>query len=267
VDKESPMKIGLCTSVEKAPVAYDAGFDYVEEHVQNFLVPEQPDEDFAPNLEALRNASLPVIAANCFLPGSLKCVGPEVDADRLAQYANTAFRRAHESGIRFIVFGSGAARQVPDGFSGAKARDQVLALLRRIAPLAEAEDVVLLIECLNGKECNFINALAEGASLVEEVGSPHLRLLADIYHMGANGEAPEEIVKQGRWIQHVHVAEQEGREAPGIHGDDFGPFLRALKETDYQGAISFECGWRNFSEQAAGSLRGFREQVRRAGLS
>lgn len=260
------MKIGLCTSLTDASVAHDAGFDYIEENVQNLLVSEQPDEVFAPKLKALRGASLPVTAANCFLPGALKCTGPEVDSDRLARYANTAFRRARESGIRFIVFGSGGARQIPEGFSRAKARDQMLACLRRIAPLAEAQDVTIVLECLNQKECNFINSLAEGAALVEEVNHPHLRLLADIYHMTMDGEAPGEIVKYGRWLQHIHVAEKEGRQAPGTHGEDFGPFLRALKEIDYQGAISFECGWRSFPEQAAGCLKSFREQLGEAGL-
>jgi sugar phosphate isomerase/epimerase len=260
------MKIGSCLSIADAPAAAEAGFDYVEENVQNLLVPEQPDEVFAPKLKLRRGAPLPVLAANCFLPGALKCTGPEVDVERLARYAGTAFRRAREAGIRFIVFGSGGSRQIPEGFPRAEARGQFLAFLRRIAPLAEAQDVVVLIECLNRKETNFINALAEGAALVGEVGQPHLRLLADIYHMLVDGEAPEEIVKQGRWIQHVHVAEREGRQAPGTHGEDFGPYLRALKEIDYQGAISFECGWRSFPEQAAGSLKGFREQVHRAGL-
>ena len=260
------MKIGLCATLAEASIASAAGFDYLEENVQNLLVAEQPDEIFASKLKAVQSAPLPVLAANCFLPGALKCTGPDVDPDRLDRYAATAFRRAREAGIRFVVFGSGGARQIPDGFSRADARSQFLACLRRFAPLAEAQGVVLVLECLNQKECNFVNSLAEGASLVAEVNHPHLRLLADIYHMAMDGEAPQEIVKHGRWLQHIHVAEKEGRQAPGMHGEDFGPYLQALREIGYQGAISFECVWRSLPEQAAASLKAFRDQLRGAGL-
>jgi len=231
------------------------------------LIPEQPEEAFTPKLNAVRNAPLPIHAACAFLPAALKCVGPDVDEARLLRYAGTAFRRASEAGIRFIVFGSGGARQIPDGFSAAKAREQFVSYLKKIAPLAKVRDVNLVIECLNKKECNFLNRLAEGEAIVEEVNHPNVQLLADIYHMRVEGESAVEIVKYGKLIRHVHVAELEGRQAPGTSGEDFSLFLRALKEINYQGAISFECGWKNLSQQATGSLRSFREQLRQAGLA
>jgi sugar phosphate isomerase/epimerase len=253
--------------MDQAQAGADAGFDYVEENVQNFLAPQEPDEVFARKLAALPGAGLPVMAANCFLPGALKCTGPSVEMEALKRYAETAFQRARQAGIRFIVFGSGGARQIPEGFDRARARDQFLACLRGIAPLAEREGVTLVVEPLNKKECNFINSLAEGAGIVEEAGHPQVRLLADIYHMRMDGEPAAEIVAHGRWLKHVHVAEREGRFAPGTQGEDFGPYLRALKEIEFAGAISYECGWKNFPGQAVTSVKGFREQVRRAGLS
>jgi sugar phosphate isomerase/epimerase len=260
------MKIGICTSLENAVIARDAGFDYLEENVQALLMADEPEDIFVRKLHAVRRAPLPVIAANCFLPGAVKCTGPEVDDLHLARYVETAFRRAHEACLRFIVFGSGAARQIPDGFPRAHARVQMLGFLRRIAPRAQAHDITIVLECLNRKECNFITALAEGAELVEEVGHPHLRLLADIYHMSVDGEPPTEIVAQGRLLEHVHVAELKDRQAPGTSNEDFGPSLRALQQIGYRGAISYECGWKDFPKQAASSLKSFRQQVAAAGL-
>ncbi|MCE0522046.1 MAG: sugar phosphate isomerase/epimerase [Methylacidiphilales bacterium] len=260
------MKVGICTSIDNASVLAKSAFDYLEENVQGFLVPEAPEADFAPRLQAAKRAALPVLAANCFLPAALKCTGPEVNPERLTQYAETAFRRAQEAGIRTIVFGSGGSRQIPEGFDREQARDQFLSCVRRIAPLAERYGVMIVIEPLNKKECNFINSLAEGAAMVA-ADHTHLRLLADIYHMLVEQESPDEIIKYGRWIQHVHVAEREGRMAPGTKGEDFGPYLRALKKIDYRGAISFECGWKQFPEEAAASLNEFRRQVSEAGLA
>ena len=243
-----------------------AGFDYIEENVQGFLIPEEKDEDFAAKLAVGSQSALPVAAANCFLPGALKCTGPVVDTERLARYAETAFHRAQQVGIRRIVFGSGGSRQIPDGFDRAKALEQFISFSRRIAPLAQKYEVIVVIEPLNKKECNFINSLADGAEIVKTVNHPNLRLLADIYHMSMDQESPEEIIKHGALLQHVHVAELDGRMAPGTHGEDFGPYLRALKKINYGHNLSFECGWKQFPEQAAESREAFQRQVALAGL-
>jgi sugar phosphate isomerase/epimerase len=261
------MKIGLCVPTISSTVTAEAGFDFIEENVQTLLVGEEPDDAFAPRLKAVQTAALPVLAANCFLPGALKCTGPDVDLERIVRYADTAFRRAKLAGLRTIVFGSGGARNIPDGFDRARARDQFIACLKRIGPLAEAQGVTIVIEPLNKKECNFINSLAEGASIAEAASHPNVLLLADVYHMCVDGEAPDEIIVHGRWLHHIHVAELEGRFAPGTGGHDFDPHLRALKKINYSGPISFECVWKQFPEQAAASLKSFREQVRQAGLA
>jgi sugar phosphate isomerase/epimerase len=261
------MKIGCCAPVRDAGLLAKAGFDFCEENIQNLLIAEAPEADFARSLEAVRHSPLPIRAANCFLPGALKCTGPEIDLPRLVRYAETAFRRAALAGIRFLVFGSGAARQVPEGFPRERALAQMIDYGRRIAPLAEQHGVVIALEPLNQGECNFINSLAEGAEVVAAVHHPHVRLLADFFHMARAGESAEEIVRFGDSIAHVHVAENAGRRAPGTAGEDFGPYLRALKEIDYHGALSFECSWLSLSEEAGPALKNIRAQLQAAGLS
>src|SRR5690606_26144840 len=86
-----------------------------------------------------------LLAANCFLPGGLKVTGPDVDHARLAAYADTAFHRAASLGIRFIVFGSGGARQIPDGWPHAEGFEQFIRALEICAPLAQKHGVVLVV--------------------------------------------------------------------------------------------------------------------------
>jgi sugar phosphate isomerase/epimerase len=260
------MKIGLCSSADQADLAAKAGFNYLEGNVQTLLKAEASEADFAPGLKATQSASLPTLAANCFLPGSLKCVGPDLDIDRVVRYAGTAFRRARLVGIKFVVFGSGAARQIPEGFDVATTKKQFLDVLQRIAPLAEEHNVTVVIEPLASKECNFITSLADGAFFVEAVNHPNIRLLADFYHMSCDEESPGEIVVHGKWLAHIHVAEKEGRFAPGTSGEDFGPYLNALKKIAYKGAISYECGWKDLPSQSATSVKSFRKQIQQAGL-
>ena len=260
------MQLGICTSLDNAAIARAAGFDFVEENIQNFLVPLEPDAVFESKLHAIPAVALPVPAANCFLPGSLKCVGSNVDRAALLNYALTAFGRANVAGIRFLVLGSGGSRQIPDRFSHAEARAQFLWLLRELAPHAQAYGVTVVVECLNPRECNFLNRLAEGAALVAETDHLHIRLLADLYHMALSGDTPEEILAHGRWIEHVHIVEREGRRAPGTSGEDFTTYLRALKATNYRGAISYECTWQNLAKEAPASIKSFREQLAAVGF-
>jgi len=86
--------LGVCTSVKNHPAVAAAGFDYIEEGAGRFLVPDLPDEEFHKNLEILRQSSVPVLACNGFLPGSLKTTGPETHHGAILAYSESAFRRA-----------------------------------------------------------------------------------------------------------------------------------------------------------------------------
>ena len=246
--------LGICTGLANAAALQAAGADYVEENVQTFLQPEQPDF-------AAPAAALPVRVANCFLPAALKCVGPVVDLPQLVRYAGRAFHRARQAGIETIVFGSGGARQIPTEFSKTKAEEQFLALLCELAPLAAQSGVTLVIEPLNRAECNFINSVTEAAALVVACHHPHVQLLADFYHMLRDGQSPDEIRQQGPLLRHIHVAEFAQRTAPGVAGDDFRPFLRALRQVNYQGAISIECVWGDLAAEAGRAVTELRRQI------
>lgn len=256
-------QIGVCASIANAAAVKNAGGDYIEESVQGFLVPDRPDADFRPKAEAAAAAPLPVLACNSFLPGALKSVGPDARPDEIVAYAGTAFRRAKETGITTIVFGSSGSRTIPDGFDREQARRQFLDLLRRLGPVAEANGVVIVLEPLNRDETNFINSVAEGAAVVREVGHPCVRLLADIYHMLRENEGPDALATAGPLLRHVHVAEKDRRTPPGVAGDDFTPYLRALRRAGYDGAISIECRWDDLAGQLRAALNSLKDQIAR----
>ena len=237
------MQLGLCANSATlgrltTPVP---GCDFLEGFVQEWFQPETADADHVSPATALRARGFALPAANRFLPPDRKVSGPNVDYARLDRFAATAFRRAKEHGTTLIVFGSAGARQVPEGFSLATAFEQYVDVLRQCGPLAEENGVTLLVEPLNRGECNLVNTLLEGAVAVARVNHPAVRLLVDIYHMLRNGESPDDIVKVGPWIAHAHIAEKAERTAPGVKGDDFHPWLAALKRTGYTGALSLEC--------------------------
>jgi sugar phosphate isomerase/epimerase len=234
------MKIGLCYDPLKTLGWPSLPADYLEANVQVLLMPEAPESDFEPVARSLDGLAGRIHAANCFLPGDLKVTGPAVDQARLARYADTAFRRAARIGAKFIVFGSGGARQIPEGWPLAEGFEQFVRALEICAPLAAKHGVVLVVEPLNRAECNLVNTVLEGAAAVARVNHPNVRLLVDIFHMLRNGESPDDIVKAGPWIVHAHVAENAGRTVPGVAGDDFRAFFAAFKRAGYAGSLSIE---------------------------
>jgi sugar phosphate isomerase/epimerase len=253
--------IGISTGIANNGILASAGYSFVEENVRNFLVPAEADSVFEQKLALLKDSKLPVEACNSFLPGNLKCVGPAPLHEDILKFGEIAFRRAQMAGVKTIVFGSGGARAIPEGFSREEARNQFISLCKQLAPYAKKYNVVISLEPLNSQECNFINSVAEGGEIVKAVNHENFRLLADIYHMLKDNESPSNITKYGDLLYHTHIAEKTGRTAPGVNNEDFTPYFKALKDAKYKGRMAIECSWKNLGEQAATALKVMKGQI------
>jgi sugar phosphate isomerase/epimerase len=255
-------RIGVCTSVNNAPIVKQAGGSYVEIGINSFLVPDKDDSNFAANLKSASESTIPVIAGNIFFPGNIKIVGPEADVDAILSYSETAMKRAKQIGIQIFVLGSGGARRIPDDFDREKATVQFVDLCKKIALIGEKYDVVVVIEPLRKQETNFIHTVRQGTEIARAVNHPNLRVLADFYHMACEEEDAQAIVEAGDLLYHCHIAEKAERTAPGIKGDDFTPYFKALKEINYKGSISLECNWKNFAEEVGTAIEEMKRQIR-----
>ncbi|MBN2513462.1 MAG: TIM barrel protein [Sedimentisphaerales bacterium] len=240
---ESGIRFGICTGSGNGALLKENGYDYIEEGVQSLLAPKVTNEQFAQKVAQARAAGIPIYACNGYLPGDMNVTGPETKHDAIVEYSETVFRRAKEAGVRRIVFGSGKARQIPDGFDRQKARGQFVDLLKQLGPIAARYDVIVVIEPLRSGECNFVNTVVEGTAIARDVNHPNIKVLADFYHMAQENEGPEAIAAAGAMLQHCHIAEKEKRTAPGIAGDDFTPYFKALRQINYAGGVSIEGGW------------------------
>lgn len=258
------MKFGICSGPEAAAQAHAAGFDYLEINVQAHLRPTQPESEFHACCEQLKKLPIPCRAANCFLPGHLKVTGPEVNWDTLEHYVGVALARAERVGIQYIVFGSGASRKVPDGFSREVAWSQLSRFARLCNEIAHEHGVMIVLEPLQRGETNIVNSVTEGARLVQEVDLPHFRLLVDAFHWAKEEEPVSSIVQSGSWLRHAHIATYAQRKAPGLEACDFQPFFKALQTIGYQGMLSIEGAWNDFALDAAPALAVLRSAVHSA---
>jgi len=234
------MRFGICTTIEKSTAARDAGWDFIEESVQGLLKGLEPDESWTGRERASQSA-LPILSANMLVPASLKVTGPDVDREQLVAYMRAVLRRADALDIRTLVFGSGGARNVPDGFPRDTAAEQITEFVRTSAAVAAEYNVTIVIEPLHRGECNIINSVAEAMKYVAAVGHPNLRCLVDSYHSWIEEEPLEDVRVAMPSIRHVHVADKTGRTPPGESGEsDYRPLFRVLKEGGYDGLISVE---------------------------
>lgn len=257
------MNFGVCGAPECATAAAKAGYDYFEWSVQAFLQPRAEEAAFLKTLDVVRAAPLPSPVCNGFLPGDLKVTGPAVDKTALATYVTTACRRAAMAGVDTIVFGSGGARQVPEGFGRAEAAGQILTFLKMLAPIAADNGVLIVVEPLRYQECNILNTVAEGARMVHAAAADSIALLADGYHWACNEESEADIVAAGPRLRHMHIATRANRRAPGAEPcEDLPRFLRAVGRIGYTGRISIEGRIDAPATELPAALRLMREELR-----
>jgi sugar phosphate isomerase/epimerase len=234
------VEFGVCTSLDRADAVKAAGWDYVEASVQELLQGTVADEQWTGDALA-RQSPLPIRSTYLLVPAAMKIVGPEADLEVLSEYLARVVRRAAKLNIRILGFGSGGARQIPDGFDRGRAEEQLLAFARMAGTLAGEAGVVIAMEPLNRPECNFVNTIAEVVQYVKAVDRPAFRALLDSYHLWRENEPVEHVAAAAPYVAHVHVADLEGRVPPGASGSaDYRPLLRPLKQAGYDGLISVE---------------------------
>jgi hydroxypyruvate isomerase len=162
--------------------------------------------------------------------------------DRIEAELRDSIDIAAEVGIPGVICFSGNRRE---GVSEEEAIAITAAGLRRVAPYAEAKGVNLNMELLNSKvdhpgyQCD--NS-AWGVAVCEQVNSPRVKLLYDIYHMQImEGDIISTIRDNIQWIGHFHTAG-----VPGRHDFDdtqelnYAGICRAIAESGYNYYVGHE---------------------------
>jgi sugar phosphate isomerase/epimerase len=243
------VQVGYCTPLRNIEAAKAAGFDYVE--LSTSEIAGLSDADFEQAAARVQQAGLPVPATNLFLPAALKVTGPSIDRDQQMAYVKKAFARLARLGTQIVVFGSGGARQVPDGFPKDQAFQQLVEFGKRIAPEARARGITVAIEPLRRQETNIINSAAEGLTLVNAIDDAGFQLMVDFYHLASEKEDPAVILRAGAHVRHLHVANPEGRVFPLKWDEyDYAPFFAALRKLGYDKRISVEASTKDLSVDA-----------------
>jgi D-psicose/D-tagatose/L-ribulose 3-epimerase len=247
------VRVGYCGPLKDIDAIKSAGFDYME--VRTSEVAGLSDGDFAQVVTKFHQVGLPVLSANLFLPGDIKVTGPTVDKQHQMEYVRRALDRVSRLGVTLVVFGSGGARRVPDGFSHDEAFQQLVDFGKRIAPEARSRNITIAIEPLRHQETNIVNNSLEALAWVNAVNDPNIQLMIDFYHFSVEKEDPSDILKVRDHLRHLHMANPDGRVMP-LRWDeyDYAPFFAVLRQIHYDRLISDEASTKDLPAEGPQSI-------------
>ena len=168
--------------------------------------------------------------------------------------------------MKTVVFGSGAARGVPEGFPQDEAWRQIARYLTIAAEYCDKYDIDLAIEPLRRVECNIMNLVTEGTLMAALVNHPRIGVLGDTHHMACGHEPWSAFVQAGKLLKHVHISHSMGDEkgrnypAPGDDGN-YKEIFDTLKNCGYDGRVSIEAAVKDMAEDAPKSYKALYEAL------
>jgi hydroxypyruvate isomerase len=163
---------------------------------------------------------------------------------------------AAKAGVPNVITFSGNRRGMPDE-EGAR---NTVAGLNRVKKIAEDHGVTVCLELLNST-VDHPDYMADhtvwGARVMEDVNSPNVKLLYDIYHMQImEGDLIATIRKNLKWIGHFHTGGVPGRhELDNMQEVHWDGVMRAIVDTPFKGYVAQEF------EPARDPLTSLREAV------
>lgn len=249
------MRYGMCIGgdVSKIEKCKNAGYDYVESCF-SLLAEEKEAENYDRFSEELKRTGMTCESVNCFIPGSLKTTGDDINYDALAEYIDRGMKKGEQLGVKTVVFGSGGSKSVPEGFSHGKAFCQLVYFLREIvSPIASKYGITVVVEPLC--DCNIIQRVKEGVYLAAAADKDNVKGLGDLFHMINVGDTPEDIRICKGSVHHAHIAEPVSRHYPTDPAAyDYKSFIDAL---EYAGCerCSVEAGTDDFDNDCAAVMK------------
>ncbi len=153
----------------------------------------------------------------------------------------TNIPRAAKAGVPNVITFSGNRAGMSDD-EGAR---NTIAGLNRVKKIAEDHGVTICLELLNSKRDHhdyMCDHTAWGVRVMQEVNSPNVKLLYDIYHMQImEGDLIATIRANIQWIGHFHTGGVPGRhELDGTQEVQWDGVMRAIADSRFKGYVAHE---------------------------
>lgn len=250
------MKIGICASPDHFAETAALGYDYFEVNAAGL---ESMTEDEYRAFRRLQTPEYFCESSNVLFPGTIRLTGPEpASSASVAEYLKRTFSRLAGLGVKVSVFGSGGARNCPEGFPAEEALKQFAEVCAAAGEIAADSGILVAVEELNRSETNLLNSYADALEFARKLAHPNVRVMADFYHIRREREPFSDLNRSGDFLCHCHAA-GEKRGAPSEQDLFLAEAAEQLRALGYSGRISVEAHLDPFRGDAAVSLRTMRK--------
>ena len=234
------MKIGMCVREKNALLDAPRSAEYLEAAAT--AIYHYDSETLERVKRAVREKTISLYSANVLIDPSLRLTGPEVHLEVIREYCKRLFATLSDLGIGMLVFGSGKAKHVPEGFPMKDAWEQLFELGDMLASEAKEYGQIIAVEPLSYTDVNIVNTVEEAAYYAKTVNRENFKILVDFYHFHNNREDPASLAKHRDLLVHAHFASALTRTPPRSEEDwaFFTECVTLLKGIGYQGHLSFE---------------------------
>lgn len=122
--------------------------------------------------------------------------------------------------------------------------ENITAALTQMVPMLEENRMTVLLEplCNIGADAGMsVTDASEGAEIVHAVGSEHVKLLCDVFHMQImHGNLERNLMDHLDIVPYIHIADAPDRHEPGTGEINFKYLSEKIKNSTFDGTVCFE---------------------------
>lgn len=162
--------------------------------------------------------------------------------DRFEKAIEDSIKTAHRLRCKKMTVIAGNDRQ---GVSREEMHGHVITGLKRVAKMCEEADVMLILEPLNTRvdhKGHCLDNSPDSVRICEEVGSTHVKINWDLYHLQImEGDLCGRMKDGYEQVGYFQLADHPGRGHPGTGEIHYPRVFRAAHELGYRDYFGLEC--------------------------
>ncbi len=226
------------------------------------------DDPLAPLIEKARRAGFDIAEFPLITPNALDCGTLRLELDRLGMKASCGTGLnpqtditspdpgVRQTGLQHLHACLQAAKTLDSSILGGltyapwgvfpnqgergERRARCIESLKTASQFAEEAGVTLCMEVVNRFEGDLINSVEQGLEIIAAVGSDHLKLHLDTFHLNIEADHIADSIRlAGDRLGHFHAVENN-RKVPGQGHIPWNEVAQALDDIHYHGYIVSE---------------------------
>lgn len=222
------------------PTKVAPGFEAAEIPSGKIIDPLLTDHDWPAKKQEILSWGLPPILVSSHWINA-PCNTPDADWEALEFFTKRSLKRLGDLGVKTAGIYGKFFRKAET----TKQMDQAIRYANLIGDEAAKYNMNIALEPMADPDSLF-PTYAMGLDFVKQLKHPKVKLMADLNYFLRNKESFDVLRPEPEWNLHCHIAGSGGAQ-PNVGGirDIHKDFFRVLRATNYEGAVSCACPWKN----------------------